>query len=253
MKGVRLRWLTNACFEIRCCDQVLVTDPCLTLTPCKLFTAQSFEKIDSVLISHNHWDHVSDLPAVYEKYNPQIFCGFMSADKLLRWFHANPSRAYPMFPNQEINMGPYKIKLLYNRHLDIGMKWGLNVPGKYTFWDNYPGLKEVSDDGGLEMSSYLITFENGVRILFWGGATGYDQIDALKGLNPDIAIMQYSKQRIEKLVPIIEAVNPQVLLPHHHDLRKPFEDPDVQNNLQLLREAYKGELYCPKNGEWLEF
>lgn len=253
MKDVKLRWLTNACVEIRCCDQVIVTDPCLSLTPCKKFTADSFERIDSVLISHIHWDHISDLPEVYRKYNPLIFCGYMSADKLLGWFHANPSRAYPMFPNQEINMGPYKVKLLYNRHLDINMEWKGTKPSKYTFWDDYPGMKEVSDYGGLEMSSYLITFENGTTILFWGGAIGYDQIDTLKGLRPDIAIMQYSKQRIEDLVPLINAVQPKVLIPHHHDLRKQFEDPDVQNNLKLLKETYKGNIVCPKNGEWLEF
>lgn len=253
MSKVRLRWLTNAAFEIQSCGQVIVVDPCLSLTPYKGFDENSFERVDQVLISHIHWDHISDLPQIYRKFMPNIFCGALSAETLIRWYHGNPSLMYPMYPDQEIDMGPFKVKMLYNRHLNINIEMGVDKPSKYTFWDDYPGMKQVSEMGSMEMCNYLLTFENGFRILIWGGNQGYDQIAKLRGLKPDLAIMQYSKQRADKLTELLDAIQPKVVLPHHHDLRKPFEDPAVQESLQVLRDTYKGTLLTPKNGEWLEF
>ena len=117
----------------------------------------------------------------------------------------------------------------------------------------YPGLDKLQSMGGMEMCSYLITFENGFRILFWGGNIAQNQISHLRGLKPDVALMQYSKQGAITLSELAEAVQPGVLIPHHHDLKIPFADERTQEKLRVLKETYKGKLICPENGQWLEF
>ena len=46
---IRIRWLTNASFEIQGCGQVILTDPCLKQTTFKGFDADSFDKLNEAL------------------------------------------------------------------------------------------------------------------------------------------------------------------------------------------------------------
>ena len=65
--------------------------------------------------------------------------------------------------------------------------------------------------------------------------------------------MQYSKQGAVALTELAQAIDPGVLIPHHHDLKIPFTDERTQEKLRVLRETYPGKLLCPENGQWLEF
>ena len=252
---IRLRWLTNASFEIHGCGEVIVTDPCLKQSTCKDFDENSFERVDHVVVSHLHWDHITELPAIEKKFHPNIFTGALGADLLAEWLDCNTSFIYPMFPDQELDMGKVKIKLFYNRHANVGKPKSQQTAKceEYDFMKYYPGMERLQSIGGMEMCSYLITFENGFRILFWGGNIAQNQITHLRGLKPDVAFMQYSKQGAVALTELADAIQPGVLIPHHHDLKIPFTDERTQEKLRVLKETYKGELICPENGEWLEF
>ena len=254
-KDIKLRWLTNASFEIHGCGEVIVTDPCLKQSTCKDFDADSFDRVDHVLVSHLHWDHITELPDIEKKFHPNIFTGALGSDLLATWLDCNTSFIYPMFPDQELDMGKVKIKMFYNRHANVD-KTKSQQTGKceeYDFMKLYPGMENLQSMGGMEMCSYLITFENGFRILFWGGNIAQNQITYLKGLKPDVAFMQYSKQGAVALTELANAVQPGVLIPHHHDLKIQFLDPRTVEKLKVLRETYKGNLMIPENGQWLEF
>ena len=254
-KDIRLRWLTNASFEIHGCGEVIVTDPCLKLTTYKGFDADTFDKVDHVLVSHLHWDHVSELPDIERKFHPNIFTGALGSDLLARWLDCNTTFIYPMFPDQELDMGKVRIKMFYNRHANVNSTRSRQEAKcrAYEFMKDYPGMDELQGIGGMEMCSYLITFENGFRILFWGGNISQNQISHLRGLKPDVAFMQYSKQGASALTELAEAIQPGVLIPHHHDLKIPFHDERNVEKLRILRETYKGKLIIPENGQWLEF
>lgn len=252
---IRIRWLTNASFEIQGCGQVILTDPCLHQSTYKGIDASSFEKVDHVVVSHLHWDHITELPIIENKHHPFIYTGALGADLLASWLDCNTSLIFPMFPDQELDMGPFRIKMFYNRHANVGKTKSQQTAKceEYDFMKFYPGLDKLQSMGGMEMCSYLITFENGFKILFWGGNIAQNQISHLRGLKPNVALMQYSKQGAVALSELAEAVDPGVLIPHHHDLKIPFTDERTQEKLRVLKETYKGKLICPENGQWLEF
>lgn len=252
---IKIRWLTNASFEIDGCGEVIVTDPCLKQSTCNVFNADSFKRVDHVLVSHMHWDHITELPDIEKKFHPNIFTGALGADLLATWLDCNTSFIYPMFPNQELNMGKVSIKMIYNRHANVNKKKSEQEKKNrdYDFMSHYPGLEKLQSMGGMEMCSFLITFENEFRILFWGGNVSQNQISTLRGLHPDVALMQYTKQGPIHVSELANAIGPSVLIPHHHDLKVPFHDEITQEKLKLLKECYKGKLICPENGQWLEF
>ena len=252
---VKIRWITNAAFEVHACGQVVLTDPCLCQSTYKGINGNSFDQVDHVLVSHLHWDHITELPVIEKKHHPNIFTGALGADLLATWLDCNTSFIYPMFPDQELDMGAVKIKMFYNRHANVNSVKSKQA-GKcesYDFMAQYPGLDKLQSMGGMEMCSYLMTFENGFRILFWGGNIAQNQISHLRGLKPDMAFMQYSKQGAEALTELANAIQPGVLIPHHHDLKIPLHDQRTVDKLELLKQTYNGKLICPENGQWLEF
>ena len=64
---IRLRWLTIACFELQIGDFSIVIDPCIGISPRAGFGAEVVEKANVILLSHGHWDHITDIKALMEK------------------------------------------------------------------------------------------------------------------------------------------------------------------------------------------
>ena len=87
---VSIRWLTIACFEIRVGDFRIVIDPCIGESPRAPFGPEVIEGADIVLLSHTHWDHITDLAYVMEKFHCPVLCGELSAPALIEMLNANP-------------------------------------------------------------------------------------------------------------------------------------------------------------------
>ena len=88
---VSIRWLTIACVEIRVGDFRIVIDPCIGESPRAPFGPEVIEGADIVLLSHTHWDHITDLAYVMEKFHCPVLCGELSAPALIEMLNANPS------------------------------------------------------------------------------------------------------------------------------------------------------------------
>ena len=102
---VSIRWLTIACFEIRVGDFRIVIDPCIGESPRAPFGPEVIEGADIVLLSHTHWDHITDLAYVMEKFHCPVLCGELSAPALIEMLNANPHDVYPVTPNLELDFG----------------------------------------------------------------------------------------------------------------------------------------------------
>ena len=72
---IQIRWLGVAGIELRTADQTLVIDPYLTRVPFwrvafrrlrtdHALVAQHIPRCDFVLVTHSHFDHLMDVPAV---------------------------------------------------------------------------------------------------------------------------------------------------------------------------------------------
>ncbi len=221
---VSVRWLAIACFEIRIGDFTLVIDPCVGICSAVDYGIEVVDKADLILISHGHWDHITDLQELMERSGCPVLAGEMTAPSLIRVTNANPAMIYPMTPNLELNFGGAKVRALFARHtnqrttLDV-LKKGIDAHP----WNNTPDRREVNFYGNLEYRNYLITAPSGMKVLFWGSNVTPDQIAMVRELQPDIALLQYTKQQPQELAALAEAGNIKVILPHHMDLTQSEE------------------------------
>ena len=117
--NIRIKWLTIACFEMQFGNTTVVTDPCIGVSPNNDLTWENIDNCDIITLSHSHWDHITDLPAMLDKYPAPLLTGTLTAMPMLRWLDCNPSRIYPMDANLELDFGEVKIMSLFGRHCTL--------------------------------------------------------------------------------------------------------------------------------------
>ena len=256
--GVSIKWLSVTCFEITDGNVTIVSDPCVTDSPLCPLTWEDIEKCDYLTLSHGHWDHITDIPQLIEKFRPLIFTGDQTAAPLARWTNYAPSRIYPMYPDLELDFDTVKIKALYGRHVDTGTGYNDQVASLATrpaVLANYT-MNELQEYGSLEYRNFLFTFPNGTKVLLWGNDPTVEQKNILKNLRPDIAILQYTKQAKDPqaMARFARDIGCKLVVPHHMDLKKTTAEymPGVkQFEEEFLHLVPEGRFVCPVNGQWM--
>jgi len=259
---VRLRWLTVAALEIKVGDTTFVIDPYVTASTSSDLTAGVFEGADYILISHTHYDHITDINYLMEKFGAKVLCGQLSADPLTKWLDCNPIDVYPMTPGLEVDFGAAKVKALYGRHSNLGKPFSAvdAVPIEGTLYEK-PGVdlqisRQLRWLGVTEYTNYLITLPNGLRIVFYGGFDLPEARIMLRDIRPDILITQFTAYNSHTFSEFVSAIAPKYVIPHHMDYVWPPEQYEARFERcgAMLAEKCPGTtLITPEQGKWYEF
>lgn len=254
--GVSIKWLAVSSFEIRCNNLTVVTDPYITDCVGTDLTWEAVENCDIICLGHAHWDHITDIPQLVQKYKPKILCGDQTAMPLAKWLNYAPTRIYPMYPDLELDFGDVKIRGLYGRHINLGK--GFNDLCAYLDTNEHslrdPGIAALQPIGCMEYRNYLFTLPNGTKILLWGNEPTIEQLNICKALQPDIAIIQRSvkPEQIAEKARFAAEIGCKVLIPHHHDF-KGVDKPAIIETFkeEFLRLVPDGTFIAPEHGEWI--
>lgn len=254
---LRLRWLTIACFEVEIGGFTIVIDPCIGASPAVDFGSEVIEKADLILLSHAHWDHITDIGAIMERFNCPLLCGELTAPAVLRMLNCNPRSVYPMTPNLELDFGGAKVRALFGRHTN--QRATLSEQTEKTRKNPVITTQEMLECaffGHLEYRNYLITAPSGLKVLFWGNDATTEQREMIRQIRPDIALLQYTKQAPEDLAAIAAQSGVKVLIPHHMDLTK-TEDVYNPHIDELERAVHRLSPDClvitPERLKWYSF
>ena len=254
--GIELKWLAVTSFEFRFGGTTVLSDPYITECVGTDCTWENVDGCDIMLLGHAHWDHITDIPRLVDKFHPIILCGDQTAMPMAKWLNYTPTRIYPMYPDLELDFGDVKIKALYGRHTDL--KQGYNdlfarlQQNEFALAD--PGIAALQGIGSFEYRNFLLTLPNGTKVLLWGNDPTIEQVNICKALKPDIAIIQRStaEESIIQKAEFAAAIGCKVLIPHHHDLRA-VDDPAAVNRFgeEFLKRVPDGTFISPKHGEWI--
>lgn len=255
--GVSIKWLSVTCFEIRCDGVTVVSDPFITDCDSTPLTWEAIEKCDILCLSHAHYDHITDIPKLVEKYQPLLLCGEQTAMPLAKWLNYTPTRIYPMYPDTELDFNTIKIRALYGRHTDqkIGFNDQCARLAKRRCCVEDEQVNEMQGIGSLEYRNYLLTLPNGTTVLLWGNDPTPEQFNICKALKPDIAIIQRSgdSANIKKKAEFAAAIGCKVLIPHHMDFPS-ISPPEIIEEFkeEFLRLVPDGVFINPAHGEWID-
>lgn len=235
--GVRLRWLNTAGFEIVMSNgKHILADPFLDGVvngiTCHPISIDEIEQCDYLLLSHIHFDHAQNVGQIQRKFpGLNLFVPELSADPLCQWQDVNCARLYRAHSGETYQFDDVTIQCFAGRHTESPRGYYRNSK---AFTAKNGNFDQPLWFGNLELVNYLITTNDGTKILIWAGMTSPDQKHRFAGLKPNISLMHVSpKQDFGEFADLTEAIGMQVIIPHHYDFtEKLFEAmPDALNDM----------------------
>lgn len=149
--GVGITWIGHGTVLYRSASgKNVLVDPWVDTNPAATPEGKRLPKIDVVLITHGHGDHVADLPAIAKKHGPDIAC----IHELAEYFESQGiQNVKGMGKGGTVRLQGIRATMTHAIHsssIDT-------VPGRPIY---------VGEPAG-----YVITFENGTRV-YHAGDTG---------------------------------------------------------------------------------
>ncbi len=170
LQGINLTWLGHSCFRIETpAGKSLVVDPWLAQNPATPDDMKDQPAMDSLLLTHGHFDHIGDAVTLAKKYNPKI----VGIYELCMWMQTKGAKqVLPMNKGGSQMVDDVMVTMVNAQHSC--------------------GIQE--DDGSIvyggEACGYVLTFENGLKLYHAGDTNVFGDMHIIHELyHPDIALI----------------------------------------------------------------
>ncbi len=214
---MQLRWLGTARFEFISGSTSILIDPYLTRNPrsrpVQELRPEDFAHAQAVLLSHGHFDHSFDVPAIVELSDALVFasprvCESLAAKGVLS------GRLRPRQGGEGDKVGPFRFAAVPARHVTFDIPLVLS-----TAWRCLPHLYDLARVSttrypcGQALGWYVEV--EGKRLFHLGSAclpSGLDdEVDAF------LVPVQGRTDIFSVAADLVSRVEPSMVIPHHHD------------------------------------
>jgi len=118
--SIRLRWLGYVCFEVVLPNgKVLVTDPYIDYSPTAPISSHDVTGADYIAITHGHFDHITDVGTLVERFNSKIICSHQIAEPLTALFGLDYGNIVKVTAGDEVAFDGLNIEVKRGQHVDI--------------------------------------------------------------------------------------------------------------------------------------
>lgn len=169
LNGIKITWLGHATFLVETPGgtQVLI-DPWVMNNPKTPADKKNFQKIDVMLCTHGHGDHIGDGVELAKKYDPKV----VGIYELCAWMQSKGAKQIvPMNKGGTASVGDIKVTMVQANHSS-----GIEDGGQVIY--------------GGEACGWVITFSNGTRIYHAGDTNVFGDMEIIRDLyRPDLAML----------------------------------------------------------------
>jgi len=222
---MRLQWLGTAGFRIETDDQVFLIDPYLSRDPLsrpvQTLKPSDISDAGQIFISHGHFDHLYDVPAIMAADKSSVYCSQTAAATLLREgvdsgrIHAVTTDGFAL------DFGGYRAQAFFSRHV----KFDIPLIAR-TLWRMGPaGILRISNAGISsnypmgQVLSWRFTVD-GYSIHHFGSA-GFmpGELERLAANPPDLLLvaLQGHTHICDIALEYVLIIKPRLVIPHHQD------------------------------------
>jgi len=258
---MKIRWIDTSCFEIETDEkEIIVTDPYIDECENHPISSDEINAMDYILISHTHFDHITQLDKYYQLYKPKILCSRTSSIELLKTFDLSGQCMFGMDHLENLDFGNTSFTRISAKHSIPSRKERHLVRESEVKFELPDGLDEkylkLNISGYTDFSNFYIETKNNTRILFWGGGLTIEQINQAKQFRPDIILMQIPSNPNSEIIKLIQLIGASWVIPHHHDTY--LKTKNVDKMMEELKKEI--ETNCPstqfinlQSGKWYQF
>ena len=169
LQGAKLTWLGHSCFRLETGDSTIYIDPWVMGNPACPENEKKVKKVDVMLCTHGHFDHIGDAVAIAREHDPTVVGIF----ELATWMGKKGAKKIsPMNKGGSQTVGPVRVTMTHAVHSC--------------------GIQE--DDGSIiyggEACGYVIELENGLKLYHAGDTAVFSDMAIIRDLYaPDIAML----------------------------------------------------------------
>src|ERR1700691_5646734 len=169
LKGIHLTWLGHATFRIETPGgQTIIIDPWIMNNPACPPSEKKVRKVDTLLVTHGHGDHIGDAVEIIKEHNPQV----VGIPEMCGWLEKKGAKKISgMNKGGTQKIDDIKVTMVHADH-SCGIQDGDQIV--------YGG----------EACGYVFEFDNGVKIYHAGDTNVFGDMRIIPELyGPDTALI----------------------------------------------------------------
>jgi L-ascorbate metabolism protein UlaG (beta-lactamase superfamily) len=169
LKGIKLTWLGHATFRIETPGgKTIIIDPWIMGNPACPAAEKDVEKVDVMLCTHGHGDHIGDAVEIAKKHSPKV----VGIPELVGWLEKKGVKHTAM-----MNKG--------------GTQTVADIKVTMVHADHSCGIQDGDElVYGGEACGYVVEFSNGVKIYHAGDTNVFGDMAIIRELYaPEIAML----------------------------------------------------------------
>ncbi len=222
MEDALFQWLGTAGFRIEHAGKVILIDPYLTRNerarPAQSLRPADMSDADLIFLSHGHFDHIFDVPAIVEASGAGVYCSKVASETLGR-MGVDRSNINELAGGESLDFGTFAVEVTPSKHIRFDARLVLStLPGALRDGRSLRALRHMPA-GPVLVSSFVF---GELRVTHMGSL----------GLSPEKALaLGLAKPRADILMPPLQghtdicrraalltaALRPRAVVPQHFD------------------------------------
>jgi L-ascorbate metabolism protein UlaG (beta-lactamase superfamily) len=169
LNGIKITWLGHATFRIQTPKgKTVLIDPWVMGNPACPEKEKKLEKLDVMLITHGHGDHIGDAVEIAKQHNPKV----VGMPELCGWLRKKGVKdTSEMNKGGTQQVGDIKVTMVHANH-----SCGIQDGDLFVY--------------GGEACGYVVEFDNGVKIYHAGDTNVFGDMAIIRDLYaPEIAML----------------------------------------------------------------